>query len=97
MFKLMKAWQPKVDGNRYENSFQNPGKAVVGQLKPVRNTHTGDINRNSRKADSRRVTKVVQVIEKKMHTVTNKASRMRMSWKRPRCGKPNIAGTIQHT
>ena len=37
------------------------------------------MNRNNRKADSRRVTNVVQVMEKKMHTVTNKASRMRMS------------------
>ena len=94
---LMNAWQPKVDGNKYEKYFQKAGKAVVGQLNPVRNTHTGDMNRNSRKADSRRVTSVVQVIEKNTHTVTNRARSSRMSRKFPRCGKPNIAGTMQPT
>ena len=30
--RLMKAWQPNVDGKRYEKYFQNAGKAAVVEL-----------------------------------------------------------------
>ena len=32
VFRLMNAWQPKVDGNSQEKTFQNPGKAVPVSL-----------------------------------------------------------------
>ena len=70
------------------------GKDVVND--PL-DAQGAELRRDDRERSARRVTSVVQVMEKKTHTVTNKASRRRMSWKRPRCGNPNIAGTTQHT
>lgn len=47
VFMFMKARTAKVEGKIYENPFQNPGKLLSGQEKPVRKRHIGDMKRNS--------------------------------------------------
>ena len=81
--RLMKAWQPNVDGKRYEKYFQNAGKAAVGQEVPVRKRQIGDMNRNSTKTVSLRVTTVLQVMLKKTQSVTKKSSRTTISQNSP--------------
>ena len=61
VFMFMNALTAKVDGNRYENAFQNPGKLLSGQEKPVRNRQTGDMKRNSTKTVSRRRIRALNV------------------------------------
>ena len=61
LLRLMKACAAKVDGEIEENSLQKAGKAVSGHENPVRNRHTGDMNRNSTNTVSRRVMRLLKV------------------------------------
>ena len=47
VFMLMNARTAKVEGKRYENTFQKPGKLPAGQENPVRNRQIGDMKRKS--------------------------------------------------
>ena len=94
VLRLMKPCTPNVEGNMYENTFQNFGNATVGQEQPVRNRHIGEIARNSRNTDSLLVIRVLQLMAKNTQSVTKNSRSARISPKLPLCGIPNIAGTM---
>jgi hypothetical protein len=73
---LTKACTPNVVGKMYENTFHNPGMAVVGHEVPVRKRHIGDMNRNSTNTDSLFVMRVEKVMLKYTQSVNGGRSNM---------------------
>ena len=57
------AW---VEGNIWAKAFQNAGMLEVGQDMPLMNMRGTDMNTNSRKQDSRSLTKNDMLMAKKM-------------------------------
>ena len=66
-FRSMNPRAANVEGNMYENIFQNSGKLDSGHEKPVRNRHTGEKNRNRTKTVSLCLIRLLKVKLNVMH------------------------------